>query len=78
MEGSVKITSYTGYPSQSIVRVSLIVKIMGTDIIINDIPIQESELYRLAGEKDKPLWDETEIVELVSLYFGYLSQTVST
>lgn len=78
MEGSVKITSYTGYPSQNIVRVSLIVKIMETDIMINDIPIQESELYRMARDKDKPLWDETEIVELVSLYFGYLSQTVST
>ncbi len=77
MEYSVMIKEYVVVPKTNIVMVTLSVNLIGRNIEIDGIPIQESSLSESATLHGRSDWNENDLILLVKKYFQLLSETVS-
>ena len=76
MDGSVLILDYRVVPATTTVYAKLGVTVIGVSVEVT-VPVTEASLSARAASQSRTLWDETDLVAVVSAYFAALATRVS-
>lgn len=77
MDQTVIIKEYVVTPKTNTVNVTIEVYLLGKVITIENIPVQESSLHMIASSNNRLIWNEDDIIAIVSEYFQRLSLKVT-